>query len=413
MNETVHSNTAPECAEEEEINLLELLQVIVSRKMLIIKCCAAAFILSVCICLTLPNMYTATAKVLPPQKDSGSGMAAALLSQAGGLGALAGGLGMGGTSDLYLGILKSRSVSDAVIQRLGLQKQLEKKNSEDTRKAVEGLTKFQAGKDGIITISADYKDPKMAARLANTFVEELERRTVELNLSRAGNERSFLEKRLIVARQELKTAEDEMQHFQEKYKTIKADSQATATIQSIAAIKAQIVTTEVQLAQLRNSMTDESPEVKRTLSALGRLRGQMAALSGSGGDNAIPSLGNAPGVGVEYVRRLRELKTQEAVVEQLTKQFEVAKINEARDNSSLQVLDTAVTPLRKSKPKRSLIVMLSTVTAFFISIFAAFILEYLSKLPPEDAERLDSIKKALLPSGGMRFSRRTKPNEIG
>ena len=396
MTEKINPPDMAEQIVEEEINLLELLQVIVSRKRMIIKCCAAAVILSVCYALTLQNIYTGTARILPPQQESGGGMAA-LLSQAGGLGAIAGGIGLGGKADLYMGILKSRSVNDAVAKRMELQTLWKKKNLEDTRNALKGLVKFQAGKDGIITITADYKDPQIAAKLANTFVEELGRRTVELNLSKAGNERGFLEKRLTVAKQELKTAEEEMKNFQEKYKAVKADTQAMAAIQGIANIKAQIVTNEAQLAALRSSMTDESPDVKKMLATIGRLKGQLAAMSGTGGDNAIPSIGNAPGIGMEYVRRLRELKIQEAVVEQLTKQYELAKINEARDSSTMQVLDEAVTPLHKSKPKRSQIVILSTVTAFFISIFMVFIQEYMSKLSPEDSATLREIRSSLLP----------------
>lgn len=398
MNERTICQSSQDSKEEGDFSLLEMLQIIVCRKRMIITCCSVAFILSVCISLALPNVYTATARVLPPQKEFGGGMAmaSALISQLGNLGSLASGLGMGSnTTELYLGVLKSRSVSDAVIQRMGLQKLLKKKDIEKTRKALAKLTEFKATKEGIITITVDFKDPKQAAMLANTFVEELGRRTVELNLSKASVERVFLEKRLAVAQQELKTAEEGMKDFQEKNKTIRADAQVVASIQSIAMIKAQIVSYEAQLASLRNTMTDESPEVQKMQASIGRLRGQLAALSGVGGDNAIPSLGNAPGLGVEYVRRYRQLKIQEAVVEQLVKQLEVAKFNEARDNSSLQVLDEAVAPLRHSKPKEALIIVFSTITAFLVSIFIAFAQECLAKLPPKDAETLRNIKGSL------------------
>lgn len=380
---------------EQEINLLELLQVVVRRKNLIIKLCVTAVVLSVAYSLALKNIYTATAKLLPPQKESGGGISA-LLSQAGGLAGLAGGMGLGGTADLYMGILKSRSVADGVIKRLDLQKEYKSKSIEDTRRALESAVKFQAGKDGIISISADSKDPVKAAILANTFVDELSRRSVQLNLTKVGSERIFLEKRLEVVRQDLRNAENDMKAFQEKYKTIKADSQATVAIEGIARLKGELASKEVQLAGLRNSMTDENSAVKALLAAIANIKGQLAAMSGSGGGNdVIPTVGNMPGLGLEYVRKLRELKIQEAIFEQLSKQYEVAKLNEAKDSSSLQVLDEAVVPLRKSKPKRSTIVILSTVTAFFISIFIVFIQEYLAKLPPEDAQLLGEIKQSL------------------
>lgn len=394
MNELQDTKTPPNAVAEDEINLLELLRVLVRRRNLIIKLTVGTAVLAVVYSLTLTNIYTATAKVMPPPKDSGGGAAAALLGQLGGLGGLAAGLG--GTTDLYLGILKSRSVADAVIQRMDLMREYKTKTWDATRKTLEGAVKFQAGKDGIITVSADHKDPRTAAMLANTFIQELDRTSLRLNLTKAGTERNFLEKRLTVVKQDLKNAEDEMKTFQEKYKTIKADVQAAAAIEGVARLKAEIVTKEVQLAALRHSMTDEASEVKSLLAAISRLRGQMSAMSGGGdGGNVIPGVGNAPGIGVEYVRRLREFKIQEALFEQLTKQYELAKINEARDSSSLQVLDEAVTPSKKSKPKRSLIVILATVTAFFGSIFLVFIQEYFSKMSAEDAAIIADIKNSL------------------
>ncbi|OGU15810.1 MAG: lipopolysaccharide biosynthesis protein [Geobacteraceae bacterium GWC2_53_11] len=392
MNE--RENIRPEIEAEEEINLLELLRVVVRNLPLIAKITAGAVLLSVLYSLSLKNIYTAKATLLPPQKDSGGGAAALLASMGGGLAGLAGGLG--GSADLYLEILKSRSVADAVIKRLDLHTELKSKNADNTRKRLQGLVKFQAGKNGIITITADYKDPAKAALLANTFIDELQKKSLQLNLTKASTERSFLEKRLTVVKQDLKTAEEEMRSFQEKNKTIKADSQAAAAIEGIARLRAEIVSKEVQLAALRNSMTDESSEVSTLLAGISRLKKQLASMSGSGdGGGVIPSVGSAPGIGVEYVRRLRELKTQEALFEQLTKQYELAKISEARDSSSLQVLDDAVAPLRKSKPKRSMIVILATVTAFFGSIFLVFIKEYLAKLSPEDGAIMTDMKDTL------------------
>jgi uncharacterized protein involved in exopolysaccharide biosynthesis len=384
-----------EIESEDEINLLELLRVVVRNLPLIVKITAAAAILSILYSLTLKNVYTAKATLLPPQKDSSGGGAAALLaSMGGGLGGLVGGLG--GSADLYLGILKSRSLTDAVIKRLDLHNEFKSKNADSTRAALQGQVKFQAGKDGIITITADNKDPVKAALLANTFIDELQKKSIQLNLTKASTERSFLEKRLVVVKQDLKSAEEEMKSFQEKNKTIKADSQAAAAIEGIAKLKAELVTKEVQLAALRHSMTDESTEVRTLLAELTKLRSQMNSMSGAGDvGGVIPAVGNAPSIGVEYVRKLRELKTQEALFEQLAKQFEMAKISEARDSSSLQVLDEAVAPLRKSKPKRSLIVILSTVTAFFCSVFLVFIKEYLAKLSPEDSAIMADMKGAL------------------
>lgn len=382
----------PESESEKEINLLELVRVFVCNLPFITKFTGSVAIISIILAVSMQNIYTAKATLLPPQKDSGGGGAAALLaSMGGGLAGLTGGLG--GTADLYLGILKSRSVTDAVIKRLDLHTELKSKNADDTRKKLAGRVKFQSGKDGFITITADYKDPVKAAQMVNTYVDELQKKSLQLNLTKASTERSFLEKRLLMVKQDLKTAEDEMKDFQEKNKTIKADSQAAAAIEGIAKLRAEVVTKEVQLAALRNAMTDESAEVRTLLAGITRLKSQLNTMSG-GGDSGgvIPSVGSAPSIGVEYVRRLRELKTQEALFEQLTKQFEMAKISEARDSSSIQVLDDAVVPIRKSRPKRSLIVILGTVTAFFTAVFLVFIREFLTKLSPEDSAIMADIK---------------------
>lgn len=157
MSEALNNCQVPEVPDE-EINLLELLRVVVRNLPLIARITTAAVILSVIYSLTLTNIYTAKATLLPPQKDSGGGAAALLASMGGGLSGLASGLG-GGSADLYMGILKSRTVSDAVIKRLDLQTELKSKNADDTRKKLQELVKFQSGKDGIITITADYKDP--------------------------------------------------------------------------------------------------------------------------------------------------------------------------------------------------------------------------------------------------------------
>ena len=145
---------------------------------------------------------------------------------------------------------------------------------------------------------------------------------------------------------------------------------------------------------LRSMRTEESAEVKSLESGIKTLKGKIAQLSGnSGGGEGIPSVGNMPGVGLEYARRLRELKKQEAIFEQLTKQFEMAKLSEAKDSSSFQVLDEAVVPLKKSEPSRAVIVIVSTVFAFFSSLFIVFTLEYFNKMSDDDRVTLHSIKR--------------------
>lgn len=381
--------------EEPEINLLELLHLLVKRKMFIVKICSFAVVAAVVYSLTLPNIYSATAKILPPQKDSGSGLSS-LLGQAGGLAGLTV-AGMGGEADLYIGILKSRSVADAVIKRADLSAGFKGRSLETARNEIAGAIKVQAGKDGIISISADDKDPNRAALLANAFVDELAKTTVRLNLSKAGTEKVFLEKRLDLVKKELMAAEDDLKAFSQLNKIVQVDSQASATIEGLARLKADLAGKEVLLSVLRSKQTEQSPEVKAMLAGIRRIQEQLRALSGSSGaGGGIPSIGNVPGVGLEYSRILRELKTQEAIFEQLTKQYEMVKINEAKDSSSLQVLDEAVVPINKSKPQRSLIVFLTAVSAFFGSVLLVFWLEYWSKLSEGNKLVLVNIKRDIM-----------------
>ena len=381
-----------ESVEDDELRLLDLLEVMVRRRNIILKTTCIIGLLSIIVSFCIRDVYTATAKVLPPQKDSAGGLAA-LLGQLGGLAS-----GLGGSTDLYFGILKSRSVADSVIQRMDLFKAYRAKDWESARQKLEKNTKHRLNiKDGIITISANDNDPRRAAMLANTFVDELQKKSLQLNLTKAGTERIFLEKRLVLVKQDLKAAEVEMKNFQEKYKTVKADSQVAAAIEGVARLKAEIVAKEVQLAALRNSMTDESVEVSNLLAGLSRLRKQLSNASGvQERGSVIPSVGNAPSIGVEYVRRLRDLKIQEALFEQLTKQFELAKINEARDSSVMQILDEAVVPTKKSGPNRVLILVFGIITALLCSVIIVFVQEYISKLPQEDSIKLGAIKISIL-----------------
>ncbi|QWV91969.1 lipopolysaccharide biosynthesis protein [Geomonas oryzisoli] len=379
---------------EQEINLLDLVHILLKRKLFIAKVCVVAVIASVGYSLSLQNIYSATTKVLPPQKETAGGLTA-LLGQGGGLTGLAA-AGLGGGTELYQGILKSRSVADAVIRRLDLMKVYQSESIENARIALAGSLKVQASKDGILAITVEDKDPKFAAQLANTLADELGKAMVRLNLSKAGTERSFLERRLEVVKKDLKAAEDELKSYSLQKQIVAVDSQAKASIEGIAKLRAELASKEVQLAVLSSKQTDQSPEVKAVQSSIRSLKTQIYALTGNTGGGAIPAVGEVPKVGLEYSRRMREFKTQEAVYEQLTKQYELAKLNEAKDSSSLQVLDEAVIPVKKTRPVRSRIVILSTLFAFFGSVFIVFVQEYLARLPEKDRKLLQEIKKSAI-----------------
>lgn len=384
-----------ELEKEYEINLLEILLLLLKHKMLIFKVCSAAIIVSIVYSLTLPNIYSATATVLPPQKDNNVGLSA-LLGQAGGLaGLVPAGLG-GAGADLYIGILNSRSVGDAVVRRMAPQVTQDSMKFEAARAELKHAVKIVAGKEGIISITAEDRDPKRAAQIANTFVDELGNATVRLNLSKASSERVFLEKRLQLVKRDLRVAEDDLKNYSQRNKIVDMDSQAMASIQGIAGLKSELASKEVQLAALRKRETDRSPDVVALLAEINRLKIEIKGLAGnSAGGEGIPSIGTVPGVGLDFARKVRELKTQEAIFEQLMKQYEGAKLNEAKDSSSFQVLDEAVAPVHKSKPKRTIIVLASTVVGFLVSVLIIFSREYFGKMSEDDRKSLGDLKKAL------------------
>jgi uncharacterized protein involved in exopolysaccharide biosynthesis len=376
--------------DETAINLLDLLLVVVKRKTMIICITLAAAVLTALYSLSLPNIYTSKALIYPSQEDKG--LANAMMAQLGGLANLAGGsLGGKTLEDLYITLLKSEAIKDPIIDRLGLMKRFKAKYRTGAYRRLDAVTMVSAGKkDGVITISVSDRDPRWAAALADAYVRELGNLTIRLNVTGAGKNRLFLENRLGEAKADLGRAEEALRTFQARNKVLNVPEQAKATIQGVAQLRAQLALEEVQLATMRRQFTDASQEVKNARATITNLKTQVEQLEGQGG-GSIPSVGSVPGLGQEYVRLMREFKIQESIVELMTKQYELARINELKDVVPFQVIQSAKVPERKSKPKRSRMVILATMAAFFASVFFAFIREYADRMPQEDKARWREI----------------------
>jgi tyrosine-protein kinase Etk/Wzc len=365
----------------QEISLLDLFLVLAKRKSLVVGIPIFCSVVAAVISLLLPNVYTATARILPPQISQGS--AAAVISQVSGLGAIAGSsLGLKNPADIYVGMLKSHSLSDALIQRFDLRKLYDKATLTDTRKALEGVSSISAGKEGIIAISVDDYDPQRAASLANAYVEELERLTHRLALTEAGQRRLFYERQLQDAKTALADAEVALKTTQERTGLIKLDEQGKVIIEVVAQLRSQIAAKEIQLASLRTFAADRNPEVIRAENELAGLKTQLRKMekntSKDEGDILVPT-GRVPTVGLQYVRGLREVKYREAILEILARQFELAKIDEAKDAVVIQPLDKASVPDKKSRPKRTIIVLATAIVAMLVCVLLAFVLEALQR----------------------------------
>src|SRR5579884_2473328 len=353
------------------INLLDCWRILVKRRKLIGLIVGGTFILSVIISLFLPKIYASTTSILPPQQEGSVGMAGMAASQlAGGLGGLAGGfLGLKSPADLWVGILKSQTVRDAIIKRFGLMKVLKAKTIED-----------------IISITVEDKDPQMAALIANAFVEELDRVNKSAVMSAGGRMRAFVEKRLAEGKVELEKLEDAVKAFQEKNGAVKLDDQSKAIIDAIGRVKGQLMAKEVELQTFLSYATPNNPQAEILKAQVEELRGSLRELEEGKRGNGPETKGifiptsKMPDLALQFARLLRDAKVQETLYSLLTQQYEIARIQEAKDSPTVQVLDMAKVPEKKVKPKRLLIITLSTFTATLFAIFLAFLAESLKKV---------------------------------
>src|SRR3989304_2460468 len=317
---------------EDEINLLDYLIVLLKRKKLIISITLGAAVITAIISIIMTPIYRAETKILPPQTGSSS-IAVGLLSQMAGVPEIAStALGLKTPGDLYVGMVKSRTVADRIIDRFNLMELYKAEYREDARKQlIEDVLKDEIDKNtGIITIGVEDKDAKRAADMANAFVEELRNLTKGLAVTEAAQRRLFFEEQLKDTKMALIKAEEEMQGFQEKTGVLQVDAQAKAVIEGIANLRAQIASKEVQLRVMRTYSTPQNPDLQRAEDELKGLKaelGKLEAKGGSGYDPLMPT-GRMPEVGTEYVRKLRDLKFYEDLYELLTKQYEAAKLDE-------------------------------------------------------------------------------------
>ena len=386
----------PYIDDEDEINLLDLLLVLARNWKLIIGTCTATFVLACVITLMRPNIYTATARVLPPQQEK-SGLGGML----GGMGDLAtlAGVQLGGTSaDVYVGMLQSRTLADAIIDQFDLMRVYDQEYRVLMHQQLNNLVNITLGKkDGIISISVDDEDPQRAAAIANAYVEELKKLNVRINLSTAGRERLFLEERLAVVGRDLEIAEENLKSFQEEHKAIRIDEQTKGLIEAISRLKGEQASKEVELGVLLSYQTEQNPQVRALRESIHQIREQIRRLEQSPGGRQISDdvffvTSEVPELGLQFARLMRDYKVQETLFELLTKQYEVAKISEAKNTSTLQVLDEATPPDRKSKPKRALMVLLATFSAGFLAVLIAFVREFGRNMNDEDRKRWEQIK---------------------
>jgi uncharacterized protein involved in exopolysaccharide biosynthesis len=391
---------------EAEGSPLDLLILLLERKRFIARFVLGAAALATVVAFLLPVRYEAKVVLLPPAQNSS--ISSALMGQLGNMGALGslgslaslagGGLGLKNPADMYVSFLTSRTVEDAMIQRFDLMKEYKEKRMMDTRKEFERRTTVVAGtKDGLIRISLEDRDPKRAAELANGYVDEFRKLSASLAITEAARRRVFFEQQVQEAKEKLTEAEEAMTKTEQSTGVLQIDSQARSLVESAAILRAQVVAKQVQIEGMRSFATEDNPNLILAKQELAALQAQLQRVAGSQSDTGSDinlSKGRVTQSGMEYLRRYRDLKYQETVFELLAKEFEIAKLDEAREGSIVQVVDAAVPPDKKSSPHRLLIVLASTVFAFFIAVVWAWLRKRLDATfdVPENRRRLRAIQ---------------------
>jgi uncharacterized protein involved in exopolysaccharide biosynthesis len=368
---------------EDSLSLLDLAVPLVESWKLWILGSIAVGLAALGIAFVMTPVFTARTTFLPPQQQQ-SGVASALASL-GGLAGLAGAAAIKSPADQYVALMQSVSATDRLIDQFELQQVYESKYRFEARKELGENTRIAVGKkDGLISVEVDDTDPKRAADMANAYVEELRRMTSVLAVSEAQQRRTFFEKELKDARDQLAKAQQELQASGFNVGALRAEPKAAA--ESYARLKAEITAAEVRMQVLRGTMADSSTQVQQQLAQLSALRAQLARL-----EQAVDA-----NVGPDYLTKYREFKYRETLFELFARQYEIARVDESREGALIQVVDVAVPPEYKSKPKRLFIAVAATLLSLLLLGMFILVRHFWREnaVDPEGAEKVARLRAA-------------------
>ncbi|MEP7152900.1 MAG: GNVR domain-containing protein [Nitrospira sp.] len=373
-------------------SLFDYWDVLVARRAVIGGLCFAGLAASLGISLLLPNVFESTSSVLPQLESKEGGMLAALLTSPA-AGGMAQNLGLGLPSmpttptDVFVSILKSRVMADDVIAKFNLMDRYREKTMVETRKELEDHLRITVTKEKVIKVAVEDTDPHIAADMANFYVANLDRLNRTVTVSKAGQNRAFIERRLGETMESMVKAEDALRDFQTKNKTVAVEAQAKVMIEAAAILQGQITAQEVQLQVMGSYLSPDNPDLARIRSNVEELKKQLTIM-GSGkdvrgivlGDRLHPAMTNVPDLALQFGRLFRQVKVQETLFTLLTSQHEQAKIAEARDTPTVQVLDPAVPADKRSRPRLLLNLAVAGMLSLVIGVFVAFFLDYRSRV---------------------------------
>lgn len=384
MSSPANHASDPAAAEDsDEIDLLDLLQVVAENLRLLVLAPLAAGLIALGISFLITPTFTATTVFLPPQQQQSA--AAVLLQSLGSLGGIAGSAaGLKNPNDQFVSFLKSRSVQNKLIENFKLQDRYESKLLSDARKALDNNVRITSGKDGLISVEVDDHDPILAAQLANSHVSQLDKLMERLAVTEAQQRRVFFEAQLLNVKEKLTNAELALRASGVNSTALKSNPQVA--VEAVARIQAEISAHEIKLSAMRSYLADSAPTLRQALTELVALRSQLSKLEKT---NDLPSL-----TGSDYVARFRDFKYYETLFELFAKQFELAKVDEAREGTLVQVVDVAEPPERKSRPKRALIAIITSLTTAMLLVLFLFLKVGMVKLA-SNQKTTDKIRKII------------------
>jgi uncharacterized protein involved in exopolysaccharide biosynthesis len=403
------------------------------HRRLLLRIAFCGLLASILLAFLIPVRFESTARLMPPDNSQSGGLAmaaAALSGSASGVGGIASEmLGLKSTSEIYVAILASRTVEDKLIQQFDLRKLYGAARMEDARVALSAHTAISVDrKSQIITIIVTDHDPKRAAAIGQAYIAELNRLVAELSTSSARRERLFLEERLRAVSKDLESAERDFSQFASKNAAIDIKEQGIAMVEAAATLQGELIAAESQLEGLRQIYTDNNVRVRSVRARISELKRQLEKIGGKSEDASLPSrqqqdslypsIRKLPLLGVPYADLYRRTKVQEAVFETLTKEYELAKVQEAKEIPTVKVLDPPDVPDKKSFPPRRLVVLLGTVFALAMGtawIFGKTSWQQTDLADPRKAfaQEVFATVKASLPkfvqNGSGTHSRKEKP----
>jgi capsule polysaccharide export protein KpsE/RkpR len=388
------------------------------NRQFIFRSTVAGLLFSILIAFLIPKRFESTTRLMPPDEGSSglamlaaassSGLGATLGSSGlgsslagSGLGAMAGDLlGLKNSSELFIGVLQSRTVQDDLINKFNLRKVYWDRRMEDAREDLDKHTDLSTDrKSGIITIQVEDKSPERAAAMAGEYVSELNRVVIQLNTSAAHRERVFLEDRLVQVKQDLESAELHFSEFARKNTALDIPTQGKAMIESVATLQGELIATQTELESLKQIYADGNVRVRATQARVAELRrelsrnlgsksNELGSADGQNQDTPFPSIRDLPSLGVGYADLYRNTRVQEAIFQALTQQYELARVQEAKETPSIKVLDPPDVPGKKSFPPRLLLITLGTLLAMITGMVWVLGKQRWNDVEPRDPQKL-------------------------